>query len=68
MNFVQIADFDWLPWLQKCKIFDKKYEKIFFSEAIRGMKLKLGINVCVIILYIVFFIAVAHVVLLIWQL
>ena len=32
--------------------FSKKYSKIFFSEVIRGMKLKLCINVCVIILYI----------------
>ena len=32
--------------------FQKKYSKIFFSEVIRGMKLKLCINVCVIILYI----------------
>ena len=39
MNLVQIVDFDWLP-------------KIFFSEVIRGMKLILGINVCVIMLYI----------------
>ena len=30
----------------------KKYSKIFFSEVIRGMKLKLCINVCVIMLYI----------------
>ena len=75
----------------------KKYSKIFFSEVIRGIKMKLCINVCVIVLYIncVFycseikrgmklklcinvcvivlyincvFIAVAHVVLLLWQL
>ena len=32
--------------------FRKEYSKIFFSEVIRGMKLKLCINVCVIILYI----------------
>ena len=32
--------------------FQKKYLKTFFSEAIRGMKLKLRINVCVIMLYI----------------
>ena len=30
----------------------KKYSKIFFSEVLRGMKLKLYVNVCVIILYI----------------
>ena len=43
MNFVQIADFDWLPW--QPKEFLKKKSKIFFSEAIRGMKLKRCINV-----------------------
>ena len=32
--------------------FRKKYSKIFFSEVIRGIKLKLCINVCVIMLYI----------------
>ena len=32
--------------------FKKKYSKIFFLEVIRGMKLKLCINVCLIILYI----------------
>ena len=32
--------------------FRKKYSKIFFSEVIRVMKLKLCINICVIILYI----------------
>ena len=49
--------------------FRKKYSKIFFSEVIRGVKLKLCINVCVIMRYINFvFIAVAHVVLLLWQL
>ena len=31
--------------------FSKKYSKIFSSEAVRGMKLKLCRNVCVIILY-----------------
>ena len=44
MNFVQIAEFDWLPWQYKGK-FLKKYSKIFSSEAIRGMKLKLCIHV-----------------------
>ena len=49
--------------------FRKKYSKIFFSEVIRGMKLKLCINVCVIMLYInCVFIAVVHVVSLLWQL
>ena len=52
MNFVQIVDFDRLPWQPKCKIFEKKYSKIIFSEVIKGMKLKLCIRVCVIILYI----------------
>ena len=32
--------------------FEKKKSKIFFSEVIRGVNLKLSINVCVIILYI----------------
>ena len=32
--------------------FRNRYSKIFFSEVIRGMKLKLCINVCVFILYI----------------
>ena len=32
--------------------FRKKYSKFFFSEVIWGMKLKLSINVCVIMLYI----------------
>ena len=32
--------------------FQKKISKTFFSEVIMGMKLKLCINVCVIILYI----------------
>ena len=44
MSFVQIADFDELPWQPKGYMFEKKYSKIFFSEAIRGMKLKLCIN------------------------
>ena len=51
MNFVQIADFDWLPWQPKGK-FSNKYSKMFFSEAIRGIKLKLCINVHDISLYI----------------
>ena len=72
MNFVQIADFDWWLWQPKGKIFEKKttkHSKIFFSEAIRGMKLKLCINVYDISLYIkCVFIAVAHVFSLLWQL
>ena len=49
--------------------FRNKYSKIFFSEAIRGMKLKLCINVYDISLYInCVFIAVAHVFSLLWQL
>ena len=35
MNFVQIAEFDWLPRNIKGK-FSKKYSKIFFSEDVRG--------------------------------
>ena len=49
--FVQIAEFDWLPWHIKGK-FSKKCSKIFSSEAIRGMKLKLCIHVHDISLYI----------------
>ena len=47
MNFVQIVDFD-----TKMLNFRKKYSKIFFSEVIREMNLKLCMNVCVSILYI----------------
>ena len=64
MNFVQIAEFD----LIKGK-FSKKYSKIFSSEAVRGMKLKLFIHVHAISLYInCVFIVIAHVLLLLWQL
>ena len=52
MNFVQIVDFDWLPGNRNVKFLKKKYSKVVFSEVIRGTKLKLCINVCVIILYI----------------
>ena len=49
--------------------FRNKYSKIFFSEAIRGVTLKLCINVYDISLYINFvFIAVTHVYSLLWQL
>ena len=51
MNFVQTAEFDWLPWHRKYK-FGKKIKK---SEAIRGMKLKLCRNVHNISLYICFY-------------
>ena len=45
INFVQTVEFDdWLPWQHKGK-FSKKYSKIFSSEAVRGMKLKLCIHV-----------------------
>ena len=43
MTFVQIIEFDWLSERQKGLIFVKML-KIFFSETIRGMKLKLGIH------------------------
>ena len=47
----------------------KKYSKIFFSEAIRGMKLKLCINVHDISLYIKYiFSVVTNVLSLLWQL
>ena len=69
MNFVQITDFDWLPWQPKGQFFEKKNSTIFFSEAIRGMKLKLCINVHDISLYIkCIFIVVANVLSLLWQL
>ena len=69
MNFVQMAEFDWLPWQHKVK-FLKNYSKILFSEAIRGMKLKLSIDVHDISLciYYVFLIIIARVVSLLWQL
>ena len=68
MNFVQIAEFDWLPWQHKGSIFEK-YSKIFSSEIIRAMKLRLCIDVHDISLYIKYvFIAVAHVLSLLWQL
>ena len=43
MTFVQIGEFDWLSARHKWSIFVKCL-KIFFSETIRGMKLKLGIH------------------------
>ena len=42
-TFVQIGEFDWLFARQKGSIFEKCF-KIFFSETIRGMKLKLGLH------------------------
>ena len=54
MNLVKITDFDWLPWQPKGLILEKKNQKSFFSEAIRGMKLKHCINVLNISLYINF--------------
>ena len=72
MNFVQIVHFDFLIGChgnRNVKFSKKKYSKIFFSEVIRGVKLKLCINVCVIILCINYiFIAVAHVLSLLCQL
>ena len=41
-TFVQIGEFDWLS--AKRVNFRKKCLKIFFSETISGMKLKLGIH------------------------
>ena len=68
MNFVQIAEFGWLTWQHNGK-FSKSYSKIFFIEAIRGMKLKLSIYVYDISLYTNYvFIVVAHVLSLLWQL
>ena len=49
--------------------FAKKYSKVIISEAIRGMKLKLGSTVHNISLYQnCVFIAIAHVLPLLWQL
>ena len=43
MTFVQIVEFDWLSGRQKGLIsFCKNVKKNFYSETIRGMKLKLG--------------------------
>ena len=65
MNFVQTAEFDWLPWQPKRLNLRKKYKKIISSEAIRGMNLNLCRNVHNISLYKkCVFIAVAHVLLL----
>ena len=50
MNFVQIAEFDWLPWQHKGQIFEK-YSKIFSLEALWGMKLKFCIHIHDISLY-----------------
>ena len=61
VDFVQLAEFEWLPWQHKGYIFS--------SEAIREMELKLGIHVHDISLYInCVFIVVAHVLSLLWQL
>ena len=49
MNFVQIVD------LTEMFNFRKEISKIFFSKVIREMKLKLGINGCIIMLHIYFF-------------
>ena len=49
MTFVQISEFDWLSGGQK--EFSQKCLKIFFSESIKGMKLKLSIHVEDIALY-----------------
>ena len=51
MNFVHIAEFDWLPGRHKASIF-VKYSQIF-SITIRGIKLILCIHDIVIILYII---------------
>ena len=51
MNCVQIAGFEWCHGNLKGK-FSKKYSKIFSSEAMMGMKLKLSIHVHDISLYI----------------
>ena len=73
MIFFQTAEFDWFPGFVAMATtnvkFAKKYSKIIFLEAIRGMKLKLYRNVHNICLYKkIFFIAVAHVHLSVWRL
>ena len=50
MTFVEIGEFDWLSARQKGSIFVKML-KIFFSETIRRIKLKLGIHAKDISLY-----------------
>ena len=50
MTFVEIGEFDWLSARQKGSIFEKCL-KIFFSETIRRMKLKLSIHAKDISLY-----------------
>ena len=66
MNFVQTINLIGCHGNQKAKF---EGEKIISSEAIRGMKLKLFINVLNINLYKkCVFIAVAHVLSLLWQL
>ena len=32
MNFVQIIDFDWLPWQPKCYIFEKIFKNLFLRS------------------------------------
>ena len=67
MNFVQIAEFDLVAKATERLNFREK--KIFFTEAIRGMKLKLCLNVHDISLYInCIFIVVAQMLSLLWQL
>ena len=51
-EFCQNHWFRWVAMATEMFNFRKKYSNIFFSVVIRGMKLKLCINVCVIILYI----------------
>ena len=50
MNFVQIAEFDWLPWQHKGKL-SKKILKNLLLRNRKGMKLKLCIHVYDISLY-----------------
>ena len=36
MNFVQIVDFDWLPWQRKCEIFEKQIFKNLLLRSHKG--------------------------------
>ena len=69
MNFVQMVDFDWLPGQPKCK-FLKKIFKNFLLRSHKGDEAE-TLHKCFVLLcstQIMFFIAVAHVVSLLWQL
>ena len=70
MNFVQIVDFDWLPWQPKCYIFGKNIQKLLLRSHKGDEAETLHKCLCYYPLHnlffflLLFFIAVAHVVLL----